>query len=53
MAEWIYNDYDNAWVCQLCGFYWHIINDHTPKENGVNFCPKCGVKVKGFISERR
>ena len=57
MAEnnlaWIYNEIDDAWECGLCGLYWQLSNDHTPKENGINFCPKCGVKIKCFVREGR
>ena len=50
---WTYFPEDDAWECGLCGLYWIICNDHTPKENGINFCPQCGIKIKRFINEGR
>ena len=48
MAEWIYNDYDNVWECPLCRFYWRLNNAESTAENGISYCPKCGVKIERF-----
>ena len=46
-CEWHYNEgkivNDEEWVGQ-CGAAWSFF-DGTPKENGMDFCPKCGGKL--------
>ncbi len=39
-VEW--NDGD-MWKGE-CGINW-VVLDGTPKENGINFCPRCGRKL--------
>ena len=46
---WLYNEIDDAWECKSCGLYWQLSNDDTPKQNGINFCPKCGIKIGAFV----
>lgn len=44
MCEWE-EDADGIWSCSNCTIAW-CFNDQGPKENSVNYCPKCG---KGII----
>ncbi len=46
---WTYDEYDEAWECQNCKIYWQL-NDGTPQENGVKFCPGCGQEISEFIT---
>jgi len=32
------------WQCSECDSLW-TLNDGTPKENGMEYCPKCGRKI--------
>lgn len=41
---WFYDEPDYTWVAD-CGATWQFTED-GPKENGVNFCFKCGCQVK-------
>lgn len=34
----------NTWECSNCRGWW-ILNDGTPKENRMNYCPYCGYKI--------
>ena len=46
-GEWITHDYfdgDVYYVCSVCGKEWYL-NDGTPKDNGMKFCPNCGAKM--------
>ena len=47
---WIYNDHRNSWECQNCWLNWVFTND-GPKENEVEYCPKCGRKISEFKRE--
>jgi len=38
----------NAWECQQCKEAW-CLEDGSPKENRMNYCPFCGVKIEGEI----
>jgi rubrerythrin len=41
-CEWTQEDEDsNTWECNKCGLLWPL-NDGTPQENDINFCPNCG-----------
>lgn len=40
---------DCHYQCSECGCEW-CLNDGTPEENGMKFCPRCGAKMDG---ERR
>ena len=47
-GEWIERlDYnrDTYYDCSVCGNSWTTI-EGTPWENGMNFCPNCGAKMK-------
>jgi NAD-dependent SIR2 family protein deacetylase len=39
----IEDDY-NTWECSNCREWW-IINDGTPYENRMEYCPCCGSKI--------
>jgi len=40
-CTWTPNDLYETWESD-CGLEWAIPNDSDPKENGMEFCPKCG-----------
>lgn len=40
--EWYYR-------CSACGCEW-FLEDGTPAENGMNYCPRCGAKMDGLMS---
>lgn len=42
-TEMYYDDY--AWVCSVCGEPW-VLNDGTPAENNMNYCPNCGADMR-------
>lgn len=37
---------DCHYQCSECGCEW-CLNDGTPEENGMNYCPTCGAKMDG------
>lgn len=41
-GEWYYR-------CSACGCEW-FLEDGTPAENGMNYCPRCGAKMDGLMS---
>lgn len=44
-CEWTPEDEGSEWYSATCGMSF-IFNDDGPAENGFNFCPKCGKKLK-------
>jgi len=38
------DEFDNDWWCSKCNLIW-TLNDGTPKDNGMEYCPKCGRKI--------
>jgi rubredoxin len=44
LAHWIQaNDIDEtAWRCSKCDLTW-ILNEGTPSQNEMRYCPKCGA----------
>ena len=44
-GKWEDFDYDNSYLCTSCGEIW-ILNDGTPEENNMNYCPKCGADMR-------
>lgn len=36
----------NVYHCENCGLLWYMSNEGTPKQNEMNFCPKCGFIIK-------
>ena len=53
-GEWIdLNDkwgFEGTFKCSACGELWSLI-DGTPQDNGMNFCPNCGARMKGADDE--
>lgn len=47
-GHWIDNDDpdDNYFTCSVCGDLW-ILNDGTPEDNQMNYCPHCGARMDG------
>lgn len=37
---------NNSYRCTACGEIW-ILNDGTPEENNMNYCPNCGADMRG------
>ncbi len=49
-GEWIPTDMgggqtDEAYVCSACDEPW-MLNDGTPAENNMHYCPNCGAKME-------
>ena len=48
-GEWVqdgvYDEESNTWTCNKCGEVW-MLNEGTPEENNMNFCPRCGVPMR-------
>ena len=44
---WHYDEYRGCWQCEKCGLVW-VFTDDGPEENGVNYCPKCGLPIVEF-----
>jgi hypothetical protein len=44
-CEWYQDEFEenNDWNTE-CGHMW-MLNQDTPKENGMNYCPYCGLKL--------
>ena len=42
---------ESLYSCSACGTEWATIVG-TPKENGMNFCPRCGAKMDEEESEK-
>lgn len=45
-----FSEEENVWKCSNCGDYW-LLNDGTPFDNEMNFCPKCGARMDGKKNE--
>ena len=41
---WFESDH-SSYVCSVCGEDW-MLNDGTPDENHMNYCPRCGAKME-------
>lgn len=37
---------DTYYRCSVCGEEWHL-EDGTPQQNNMNFCPRCGADMSG------
>lgn len=44
-GRWKDFDCGNSYKCTACGQIW-TLNDGTPVENNMNYCPKCGADMK-------
>lgn len=49
-GHWIQKDYYdadwNVYECDQCGEPWQL-EAGTPKDNNMNFCPRCGADMRG------
>lgn len=50
-GEWETDDVDdeNVYVCSICGKEW-LLDDGTPEENEMRFCPRCGSDMRGSMN---
>lgn len=46
--HWIRFDDSDTYSCSECGVIWEL-DDGTPKDNEMYFCPKCGKRMDDFI----
>ena len=37
---------DTHYRCSVCGEEWYL-EDGTPKQNNMDFCPRCGARMEG------
>jgi DNA-directed RNA polymerase subunit RPC12/RpoP len=37
---------DTHYRCSVCGEEWYL-EDGKPKDNNMNFCPRCGARMDG------
>lgn len=40
----------NTWECSACKEKW-TLNEGTPKQNNMNFCPICGAAIVEEVTE--
>ena len=45
-GQWEAFDDDNSYLCTSCEEIW-TLNDGTPEENKMNYCPNCGADMRG------
>lgn len=50
-CKWYLEDYNFSQWESDCGLSWYMSNDETPKENEMNYCPKCGRKLIEELEE--
>ena len=50
-CSWHLEDYNYGQWESDCGLVWYMSNDNTPKENQMNFCPKCGKELVEELEE--
>lgn len=41
---------DTHYRCSVCGEEWYL-EDGKPKDNNMNFCPRCGARMDGEQNE--
>lgn len=46
IEEWDWGTWESD-----CEYYWQVENGKTPKENGMNYCPKCGRELVEELEE--
>ncbi len=55
MSKWIdrHEEFDeaNTWECPYCHLVWDL-DEGTPEENDMNFCPKCGHGMREESNEQ-
>lgn len=44
-GDWIESDH-GSYICSVCGEDW-VLNDGTPLENNMRYCPHCGARMGG------
>lgn len=42
------DEHGDTYECSECGLLW-MLDEGTPKENEMYYCPKCGSKMSDFI----
>lgn len=42
---------DTHYRCSVCGEEWHL-EDGKPKDNNMNFCPRCGARMEMMNSAK-
>ena len=42
VCHWTETDADWSQWSGACGIEWHLTDGGTPKDHGMNYCPKCG-----------
>lgn len=56
-CEWEINDeYEDGFIYYTdCKINWYMQGDGSLKENSMNFCPKCGKRIRevGVLKEER
>ena len=45
-CEWYLEEYDASLWVGNCGIQFAFSNDDDPNENGMNYCPRCGRKLR-------
>lgn len=50
-CSWHLEDYNYGQWESDCEYYWQVENGKTPKENGMNYCPKCGRELVEELEE--
>lgn len=50
VCEWVQEEFESEHWSGECGIEWITFED-TPKNNGMNFCPKCGRPLKQIEKE--
>lgn len=41
---------DTHYRCSVCGEEWYL-EDGKPKDNNMNFCPRCGARMDGDTND--
>lgn len=49
-GRWIESDH-GSYICSLCYEDW-MLNDGTPEENHMNYCPRCGARMGDALDGR-
>ena len=50
-CSWHLEDYNYGQWESDCGLVWYMSNDNMPRENQMNFCPKCGKALVEELEE--
>lgn len=52
LVKWI-NIHDKVWKCTGCNLMWFMATKTTPKQNEMNYCPKCGYPIEEAEPEQQ